>query len=202
MRIWRYNRAVIGPFVSRCPRCLLLLRYCLCAEIPVVVTRTKVVIVRHHREVSRSSNSGRLARMALPNSELIDHGAPGSGPTIVDASDACLLFPGGEVLTAASAPARLIILDATWSQVRRMRRKVLGLGAIHTVSIPPVATDQPRMRASPGDGKVSTLEAIAYALGVIEGTSVSEPLLRLFGLAVERSLATGRQGIGLRGVRS
>ncbi len=53
---------------TRCPRCLLQQRVCLCAEIPTVATQTRVVIVRHHTEQHRSSNTGRLAHLALPNS--------------------------------------------------------------------------------------------------------------------------------------
>lgn len=201
----RYNRRVNEPSPSRCPRCLLQVRWCLCADVPTVVTHTKIVIVRHYREVTRSSNSGRLAAMALPNSVLLDHGAPGTPPTQLSADvldGARLLFPGGETLGAASLPRTLIILDSTWSQARRMRRKVRGLEQVRTVSLPPVPTETPRMRASPGEGKVSTLEAIAYALGVLEGPrgpEVERQLLALFQLAVERSLATGRHGISLRG---
>ena len=32
---------------ARCPRCLFQRRVCLCAAIPTVVTRTRIVIVRH-----------------------------------------------------------------------------------------------------------------------------------------------------------
>ncbi len=188
---------IVDP--TRCPRCLLRLQWCLCAEVPTVITRTRIVIVRHYREVTRSSNSGRLAGLALPNCEILDHGAPGTSSILVDDRDAALLFPGGAVLTPELAPARLVILDGTWSQVRRMRRKVRGLERMRTVCIPPVPTDAPRMRASPGEGKVSTLEAIAHALGVIEGAAVRDPLLALFDLAVARHLATGRNSPALRG---
>lgn len=172
---------------------MLLPRWCLCAEVPLVETRTRVVIVRHYSEVTRSSNSGRLAGLALPNSEIIDHGAPGSAPVHIDGENAKLLFPGGEPLCADNAPARLIVLDATWSQVRRMRRRVRGVAGLPTVCIPAVPTDGPRLRASPGEGRVSTLEAIAHALGVIEGADVRNALLHLFALAVERSRAAGRR---------
>jgi DTW domain-containing protein len=168
--------------------------------VPTVPTRTRVVIVRHYREVTRSSNSGRLAGLALPNSEILDHGAPGTPATLIDAAmldGACLLFPGGEPLSAEHPPAKLIVLDATWSQARRMRRKVRGLEHIRTVSISAAPTDRPRMRASPGEGKVSTIEAIAYALGELEGDAVRDPLLALFEVAVARSRASGRMSPAL-----
>jgi DTW domain-containing protein YfiP len=183
---------------------LLLPQWCLCAEVPVVPTRTRVVIVRHYREVTRSSNSGRLAALALPNCEVLDHGAPGAAPVVIDGrpeagGEAAILFPGGEVLTAHNAPARLIILDSTWSGARRMRRKVPGLEGVRTVSLPPVSAEAPRLRASPAAGMVSTIEAIAHALGVIEGAAVRDPLLELFAVAVARSRATGRGGPTLLG---
>src|SRR5258706_7959144 len=112
--------------MNRCPRCLLQQRACLCAEIPSVAARTHIVIVRHHLEKWRSSNSGRLAHLALPNSELVDHGGQGGPATLPPLDGAWLLFPEGEpTLTApAPPPKQLIVLDATWSQARRMYRKI------------------------------------------------------------------------------
>ena len=54
-----------------------------------------------------------------------------------------------------------------------------------------------RMRASPGPGRVSTIEAIAQALRLLEGEAAAAPLEALFALAVARSRAAGRQGIVL-----
>ncbi len=49
-----------------------------------------------------------------------------------------------------------------------------------------------RLRSSPGEGRVSTLEAIARALRLVEGEGAAEPLEALFALAVERAAALGR----------
>src|SRR5437899_1196991 len=108
--------------MTRCPRCFLHERACLCGELPVVATRTRVVIVRHHLEQHRPSNSGRLAHLALPNSVIVDHGGTG-GPAHMPALEgAWLLFPEGETCTRVPEPPprQLIVLDATWSQARRM----------------------------------------------------------------------------------
>src|ERR1043165_1680008 len=83
-----------GPVgVDRCPRCLLQQRVCLCSEVPTIATRTRVVIVRHHLERFRSSNSGRLANLALTNSEIIDHGGAGGPATPSAREGAGRLFP-------------------------------------------------------------------------------------------------------------
>lgn len=187
-----------AKLAKRCARCLYLPALCLCSALPRLLTRTRVIIVRHYREVTRSSNTGRLAHLALPNSELFDHGMPGTPPTALSRElldGAALLFPGGEPIGQGEPPRALVVLDATWSQARRMRRKVRGLEHLRTVSLTTAPTERPRLRASPGEGKVSTIEAIAYALGELEGAAgpdVRDRLIALFELAVERSKSTGR----------
>jgi DTW domain-containing protein len=176
-----------------CPRCLFQRRVCLCADIPVVPTRTHVVIVRHHSERHRSSNSGRLAHMALPNSELIDHGGALGVAVLPDLADAWLLYPQGEPVHELAVPPRqLVVLDATWSQARRMYRKLAALRGLPILRLPAVTTPVARMRESPAPDRVSTIEAIAHALRMIEGDAVARPLEELFQLAVRRAAATGR----------
>ena len=180
--------------MTRCPRCLLQQRVCLCAEVPEVATRTRVVIVRHHLEQHRSSNSGRLAHLALPNSVIVDHGGI-RGPAQVAALDgAWLLFPEGDVCTRPPEPPpkQLIVLDATWSQARRMYRKLEWLRGVPILRLPEGAAARGRLREAPSADRVSTIEAIAAALRLLEGDAVADPLNALFALAVDRARATGR----------
>jgi DTW domain-containing protein YfiP len=180
---------------SRCARCLLLEPWCLCAAIPTVATRTRIVIVRHHLERHRASNSGRLAHFALPNSDLVDHGGR-PGPAVLPAlAGAWLLFPEGEPTVRAPSPppGALIVLDATWSQARRMYRKLDALRGLPILRLPDEPVPVARMRESPGGGRVSTIEAIARALRILEGDAVAQPLEDLFQLAVARMRETGRR---------
>lgn len=180
--------------MTRCPRCLLQERVCLCAEVPVVATRTRVVIVRHHLERFRSSNSGRLANLALPNSEIVDHGGIGGFAKLPPLSGAWLLFPEGEPRTTAPdpPPGQLIVLDATWSQARRMYRKLEQLRGLPILRLPERPRPAGRLREAPSADRVSTIEAIADALRLLEGDDVAAPLEALFALAVDRARATGR----------
>lgn len=178
-----------------CTRCLL--QRCLCAEIPTIATRTRVVIVRHYSEIHRSSNSGRLAHLALPNSEIIDHGGFGGLAKLPPLDGAWLLFPEGEPMTAMPAdrppPTMLVALDATWSQARRMFRKLAGLRGLPILRLPEPARPLPaRMREAPSPDRVSTIEAIAGALRLVEGSESAEPLEALFALAVQRAAQSGR----------
>lgn len=180
--------------LNRCPRCLLQQRLCLCAEIPTVATRTRVVIVRHQREQHRSSNSGRLAHLALTNSVIVEHGG-GRTPTQLPPLDgAWLLFPEGEPTTRAPdpPPRQLIVLDATWSQARRMYHKLAQLRGLPMLRLPEGWRAQSRFRAQPSADRVSTIEAIAGALRLLEGDDKAAPLETLFEVAVDRARATGR----------
>ncbi|HEY0476400.1 MAG TPA: tRNA-uridine aminocarboxypropyltransferase [Kofleriaceae bacterium] len=183
---------------ARCPRCLLQRRVCLCAAIPTVATRTRIVIVRHHLERWRSSNSGRLAHLALPNSEIVEHGGAAGVAALPPLAGAWLVFPEGEPAhTAPEPPPRqLVVLDATWSQARRMFRKLAGLRGLPILRLPDAPMPAARLRESPGPGRVSTIEAIAGALRIIEGESAAAPLEALFALAVARAAATGRNVAG------
>lgn len=180
--------------VARCPRCLLQQRVCLCSEVPTIATRTRIVIVRHHLERFRSSNSGRLANLALPNSEIIDHGGSGGPARLGARQGAWLLFPEGEPMHVVPEPPprELIVLDATWSQARRMYRKIDALRGLPILRLPELPMPRARLRESPGPGRVSTIEAIARALRLLEGDAPATALETLFDVAVRRAQSTGR----------
>lgn len=180
--------------MTKCPRCLLQQRVCLCAEVPAIATRTRILIVRHHLERFRSSNSGRLAHLALTNSEIIDHGGSAGPAQLADLTGAWLLFPEGEPIHTAPVPppSMLVVLDATWSQARRMYRKLDRLRGLPLLRLPDAPVPPARLRESPGPGRVSTIEAIARALRLLEGDGVAAPLEALFDVAVRRAQSTGR----------
>jgi len=171
---------------------------CLCAAIPTIETRTRIVIVRHHLERHRSSNSGRLAHLALPNSEIVEHGGAGGPAALPRLDGAWLLYPQGEVTREVPAvpPAQLVVLDATWSQARRMFRKLAALRGLPILRLPDAPMPAARLRESPAPGRVSTIEAIARALRLLEGDEVAAPLEQLFDVAVARAVATGRSIAG------
>ncbi len=132
--------------------------------------------------------------MALPNSELVDHGGIGGPAKLDHLAGAWLLFPEGEPMTAppAAPPQQLVVLDATWSQARRMYRKLDALRGLPILRLPEIPGTVARMRESPAPGRVSTIEAIAAALRLLEGDRVATPLEQLFALAVQRAQASGR----------
>jgi DTW domain-containing protein YfiP len=178
----------------RCARCLQPI--CICAVIPIITTRTRVIVLRHFSETNRSSNSGRLAHLALPNSEMIDHGVPHApiDPTRLAQPGTWLVFPEGEPWQAAPSPPpeRIIILDATWAQARRMRQRAPGLRGMPVLNLPAAIAPAARLRAAPAPGLVSTIEAIARALRLLEGEAPAIALEQLFTVVVDQARALGR----------
>ncbi|MBI4510010.1 MAG: DTW domain-containing protein [Deltaproteobacteria bacterium] len=184
-----------GPQPGRCARCFLQLRLCACSLIPAVTTRTRFVIVRHAAETWKTSNTGRLAALALTNSELLDYGRDGHrfSEDLLSGRHAWLLYPGGSAaLPRVDPPAEIVVLDATWQQARRMTQRITILRGMPRLSLPPPLPGTMRMRTGSRPEEMSTLEAIAHAVELLEGKVLSEPLERLHAEVVLRARASGR----------
>lgn len=183
----------------RCQRCRLIQNDCLCALIPQVPTRTRVVVVLHEQEDRKTSNTGRLAARCLPNSDVVirggfDHATP--VPRWDEHGDPVLLFPHPDAQPLRTwcdhpRPVTLIVPDGTWRQAQRVRRRIAGLGAIPCAAVSRDAPSQYRLRHTWDPRRLSTMEAIAEALLVLEGDAgpdVRAAMLRIFEVMVERSL--------------
>ena len=194
-----HNRMIDGMPSHRCARCRLIQVDCLCGLIPRVSTRTRVVVVLHEREDRKTSNTGRLAVRCLPNSDVVirggfDHATP--VPSWTDHGDPVLLFPHPDARPLAfwkdsPRPVTLIVPDGTWRQAQRVRRRVLGLGTVPCAFVSREAPSGYRLRHTWDPRRLSTLEAIAEALWILEGptgSDVREALLRIFQVMVERSM--------------
>jgi len=189
--------------LPRCPRCAFPLDWCLCALVPVVPTRTRIELVRHVRERNKASNSGRVAALALPSLTLHEHGAQGGPP--VDLAGllgpgTALLFPpaddGSSRIAAPEDVQRLVVLDGTWAQARRMARRLPGVFALPRLVLP-MAGSRPRLRTPHLAQGMATLEAIAAAVAVLEGEATAAPLRALFDELVLRGLTLRGQAATL-----
>ncbi|MCP3137602.1 tRNA-uridine aminocarboxypropyltransferase [Pyxidicoccus xibeiensis] len=180
------HRAALRP---RCHRCFLAQHLCLCAEIPRVETRTRFVLVQHVMELGKKSNTGRVAALALANARLLTHGSPAepfdSGP--LSEPGTWLLFPDGPTAPPdAPAPRQLVVLDGSWSQARRMTQRLAALRALPRLVLPPPAPGLLRLREPSHPSGMSTLDAIARAVAMLEGPEAAAPLERLAALRVQR----------------
>jgi len=180
---------------ARCPRCRLFRRVCICSIIPVLETGTRLILLVHRDEERKPTNTGRLATLSLSNSELVRHGARGEETTLAwpAGSQPVLLFPEEGARPIASyagldRPVTLIVPDGTWRQAAKMKKRLPALAEVPTVSLPEGDATRYRLRAERREGGLATIEAIARALGVLEGPVIEGALTELFQIMVERTL--------------
>jgi DTW domain-containing protein YfiP len=176
---------------------------CICGLLPRLSTRTRVVFVIHQLEANKPTNTGAVASRCLENSAVVYRGraperAEATEPawTAPPGVQAAVLFPGPEATPLEDRRWRdretlLVVPDGTWSQAARTRRRLPGLAALPCVSIEPrPGGDVERLRTPPRPGRMATLEAVALALGVLEGPAVGEALMRVYRIMTERTLWT------------
>jgi len=163
-------------------------------------TTTRVDIIMHHHEQWRSSNTARLAHWALPNSGLHSYGAPHmrleADHFDTDTFQYLVLFPSAgarclhpNMLVEDPRTTVLVVPDGSWRQARRMSRRLMLWGLRQHVTLPPGAPSIYRLRRQAHAHHVSTFEAIARALGALEGEAVEHALLEIFKHKVRSELS-------------
>lgn len=177
---------------GRCQRCWVVEQWCVCGHVLAVPTRTEVLVVRHDRESAKSTGTARIAGLAMPNLRLLgfgDDAEPARSELAAGLGEgAFLLFPTDE----PSAPwdgaqvKRLVVLDGTWRQTRRMYAKLPMLRGLPKLALPEKTERVLRLRESKFEAGRSTLEAIAEAIGLLEGEPAAAPLHALHATYVEK----------------
>jgi DTW domain-containing protein YfiP len=187
------RRPIRGFRAARCPACRLPEALCVCAHLPRLAIRTRVVIVAHRREAKSSTNTGRLAASMLEGAEVRVRGRIAPAPAPLPDGRRLALFPRADarVLDARDAEGERVVLlvpDGTWSQARRLLLRDPDLASADLRTLPPSSPSRYRLRCHAREGALCTLEAIAQALGILEGPSVEEALLGALDRFVEQGL--------------
>jgi DTW domain-containing protein YfiP len=176
---------------------------CICALIPRIATRTRLLLVLHQLEDRKTTNTGRLAARCLTNSAIVDRGQPGGTaagvvPSIAshwEGTQPLLLFPDPEARPledwrSSMRPLTLVVPDGTWRQAKKARRRIEGLADLPCAFLPPGAQSSYHLRHDKRPDRVSTMEAVAIAMGILEGPDVQQRLDHIFRVMVDRTLWT------------
>jgi len=107
--------------------------------------------------------------------------------------DPVLLFPHPDARPLESwrdhpRPLTLIVPDGTWGQGQRVRHRTPGLETVPCAAISRPEPSNYRLRTASDPRRLATLEAIAEALGILEGDEPRRALLAIFDVMVQRSL--------------
>ncbi len=188
---------------SPCLKCFLNSSLCICSLLPILDLKTKISLIIHAKELKRTTNSGRLALHCLTNSEMR---VRGESHQSLDLSDllspnyfSLLFYPceGAAELTPeylqatyrlTDKPIQLIVPDGNWRQASKVHSRHPELKDIPRVMIKTPNLAKFHLRTESSEFGMSTLEAIARAMGLIEGEKVGQQLLAVYQAKLERTL--------------
>lgn len=160
---------------------------------------TRICLVIHSNERTRRANTGLLALKALVNSEMRVRGETKAPLDLSDlltppyrtwlfypSRDAVELTP--ELVAREQSPVQLIVPDGNWRQAGKVHYRHGEIKNVTRVMISAPNKSKFRLRQQHRREGMATLQAIAHALGIIEGDSVKAELLKLYQLKLKQTL--------------
>jgi DTW domain-containing protein YfiP len=137
--------------------------------------------------------------LAIRNATLVCHGVPPAAPDLAThlptGATPIVLFPGRgarpltpELIAALPSPPCLIVPDGNWKQAGKMVKRLPLLAATTKVALPVRDFTGNALRRNRPGHRMSTYEAVAQALGVLEGKEVAEVLMEFYRRATDRML--------------
>ncbi len=183
--------------LARCDGCGLHLRLCLCASVRPLDLATRVVVLRHRKELHKPTNTGRLVPLTLVHGEVRPFGGRGvefdSTGLIEPTRRTVLLYPMGDSRLLAHhasdpRPITLLVPDADWRRAHKLASHEPALEGIERVHLAEGPRSRYRLRHHPDPRFVATFEAVARALGILEGPDVQAQLEHVFQVMVDRML--------------
>ncbi len=182
-----------------CELCGLHRDCCICHLIEKIPTRTRLCLVIHHRELKRTSNTGQLACHSLINSEMRIRGIENQPLDMSDIHSLnyqpCLFFPSEEAVELTKdfiqqfdKPILLIVPDGNWRQASKVNTRQSELKNVPRIKISTPNLSTQHLRAEHMPEGMATLEAIATAMGIIEGIEVKEKLMNLYQAKLTNTL--------------
>ncbi len=191
-----------------CLGCRLHLDRCICAQIPKLILRTRVTLIVHAKELKRTTNTGTLALRALTNSAMcvrgFEHDRLDLHKILDPTFDTVLLYPSATSTELTrpvnDKPLHILVPDGNWRQASKVAQRHPELS-----NVPRVHLHRPQEASTARLGSLrvehmqhgmATLEAIAYALEIVEGDLVGQALLNLYHAKLSATLE-GRGQPGL-----
>jgi DTW domain-containing protein len=182
-----------------CPSCRLQGWLCVCALAPRIAIRTPLILVVHVHDLGRTSNTVRLLTLAINDVTLLPHGifpAPADPASHMPAGATPLvLFPctearplTPELVASLPSPPALIVPDGNWKQASNMVKRLPLLAGAMKVALTTRTYEGTAIRRNQPGHRMSTYEAVAQALAVLEGDAVADPLLDFYRRATDRML--------------
>lgn len=191
-----------------CSRCARPQVVCYCAHLAPVAARSRLLVLQHPREHEKAIGTAKIAALGLTDARIavgVDFAQDAGVRAALRDPDrpAVLLYPGPGARDLArerpDGPVTLVVIDGTWHQARSLWRHNPWLSELPRYAFEPPRPSDYRIRREPKAQYVSTVEAVALALGALEGEPARyEALLAPFRAMVDTQLAFAAQSSGGR----
>ncbi len=186
----------LKPFVARgsraprCLRCRVPFSHCLCPWLPRVDSECGVCLLMHDIEPLKPSNTGWLIADVVLDTFAFTWQRTGVDPRLLDLLadpqwQPLVIFPG-EYATPQRVVERVerqpdqrplfILLDATWTEARKMFRKSPYLDGLPVLSLQPEALSRYRLRRSTRSDHLCTAEVAALCLELAGDSAAANTL--------------------------
>ncbi|EQC44344.1 tRNA-uridine aminocarboxypropyltransferase [Bacteriovorax sp. Seq25_V] len=188
-------------FSGRCEVCRINKPLCFCSHIPKLDNKVEVLVVMHFTERWLTSNTAYFANLVLNNSKIIERGNLNSPMTseqfVKEEKSYLYLFPTEdskpiEEFKGDISKAVLVVPDGSWSKAKKFHKREECLKALPKYHLSNVGKSNYQLRKSPGEDFLCTYEAIAKALGSLEGKEIENQMLNFFDIFVDRVLRSRR----------
>ncbi|KJG09267.1 DTW domain protein [Photobacterium kishitanii] len=192
-----------------CEYCGKAKKACICHWIETITATTEIWILQHPSEIKRAIGTARILSLSLPNSRLWvgeDFSTNDELNRLLaePERDVYIVYPGeGAVpissVAAAASNDRLqtvIVLDGTWKKAYKMWQLATNLHHLPLVNLDNADSGNYRIRKSPKEQGVSTVEAGYLALSAFEADNDKfSPLLTTFNHMIDFQIKQMPQGV-------
>jgi len=152
------------------------MKTCVCEAVSKVSCQTKIYVIQHPSEVKAAKNTVRLAQLCLSNLEVFIGEEPDDFEFIQDlpTENTFLLYPDDNAIVIETLSKKctqyinLIILDGTWKKAYKLKMKNPWLAKFKTLSFANLPDNQYIIRKAKRPDSLSSLEAIAYSIEILE----------------------------------
>lgn len=198
----------LKPFVARgsraprCERCRVPFSHCLCPWLPTIESDCGVCLLMHDIEPLKPSNTGWLIADVVHDTFAFTWQRTGVDPRLLALLadpqwQPLLIFPGEyaesrrvvEQVERENAKRPLfVLLDATWTEARKMFRKSPYLDGLPVLSLRPEVLSRYRLRRSTRSDHLCTAEVAALCLDLAGDSDAANTLDALLDVFTEHYL--------------
>lgn len=178
-----------------CERCLFTPSTCICGAIKRLTNKVSVVILQHPSEEKIAKNTAKLLNLSLTDCKIIkgENNTDFAMLNSLPLDSTVLLYPNEHATNlddtnpkpALSNITHLIVIDGTWKKAYKILQLTPLLTKFKTVSFKQLPQNRYAIRKAPRADSLSTLEAVAHSLLLIEQLNPA-PLYNLLDELIQK----------------